>query len=73
MSDFFRELIGIKCDFETPDDSYEGYILKDLSGNWIVIEDENESLYLNLAFVISIRVSEDEAPKKSIFAFGKGE
>ena len=31
MSDFFRELIGVKCNFATDDGEYRNYVLRDLS------------------------------------------
>ena len=64
MSDFFKELIGVKCDFETYDDTYYEYVLKDASGDWILIEDEEESLYLNLRYVISIKATPHNLQKQ---------
>ena len=69
MSDFFKELIGVKCDFETDDDTYYEYVLKDASGDWILIEDEEESLYLNLRYVISIKISQEDSDEESSKGF----
>lgn len=55
MSDFFRELIGTKCNFVTTECEYNDYTLMDLSGEWIVIEKDTVSVYLNLRHVISIK------------------
>lgn len=60
MSDFFRELIGVKCNFITTEGEYRGYSLMDLSSDWIVIEKGNDSVYLNLRHVISIKFAADE-------------
>ena len=57
MSDFFRELIGVKCNFATNDGEYRNYVLRDISNEWIVVEKGGESVYLNLAHVISIKVA----------------
>lgn len=57
MSDFFRELIGVKCNFATADGEYRNYVLRDISNEWIVVEKGGESVYLNLAHVISIKVA----------------
>ena len=57
MSDFFRELIGVKCNFATADGEYRNYVLRDISNDWIVVEKGAESVYLNLAHIISIKVS----------------
>ena len=70
MSDFFRELIGVRCDFSTTDENYNDFVLKDVSGEWIVIEDDDESVYLNLRHVISVKISsmeEEKETKKSFF------
>ncbi|SFC74457.1 hypothetical protein [Ruminococcus albus] len=63
MSDFFRELIGVKCNFATNDGEYRNYVLRDISNEWIVVEKGAESVYLNLSHVISIKVanSKEEA------------
>lgn len=71
MSDFFRELIGVKCDFETEDNSYDGYVVKDISGDWIFVEDADESIYLNLRHVVSVKISEDDNSVRKFFGFGK--
>ena len=76
MNEMIRNLIGQKCDFETYDDDYYDYILKDVSGDWILIEDEEESLYLNLRYVVSIQISQeenDEESSKGFFRKRKGE
>lgn len=75
MSDFFRELIGVKCDFTTAEgEDYYEYVLKDISGEWVVIEDDDESIYLNLRYVISIEISsDDDKPKKGFFGKRKDE
>ena len=57
MSDFFRELIGVKCNFATDDGEYRNYVLRDISNEWIVVEKGAESVYLNLSHVISIKVA----------------
>ena len=57
MSDFFRELIGVKCNFATADGEYRNYVLRDISNDWIVVEKGPESVYLNLSHVISIKVA----------------
>lgn len=57
MSDFFRELIGVKCNFVTDEGDYRNYILRDVSSDWIVIEKDLSSVYLNLRHVISIKIS----------------
>lgn len=67
MSDFFRELIGVKCDFETEDASYKDYVVKDISGEWIYIENKEQALYLNLSHVISAKVSKGEEFSRGIF------
>ncbi|HCJ41358.1 MAG TPA: hypothetical protein DHV89_07545 [Ruminococcus sp.] len=59
MSDFFRELIGVKCNFSTTDGEYRNYVLRDISNDWIVIEKAAESIYLNLSHIISIKVAAD--------------
>ncbi|EGC04616.1 DUF2642 domain-containing protein [Ruminococcus albus] len=59
MSDFFRELIGVKCNISTTDGEYRNYVLRDISNDWIVIEKAAESTYLNLAHIISIKVAAD--------------
>ncbi|MBQ8965144.1 hypothetical protein [Ruminococcus sp.] len=59
MSDFFRELIGVKCNFATTDGEYRNYVLRDISNDWIVIEKNAESVYLNLSHVASIKVAAD--------------
>ena len=46
MSDFFRELIGVKCNFATNDGEYRNYVLRDISNEWIVVEKGTESVYL---------------------------
>ena len=63
MSDFFRELMGVKCNFATSDGEYRNYVLRDISNEWIVIEKGDDAVYLNLAHVFSIKVasSQDEA------------
>ena len=63
MSDFFRELIGVKCNFATADGEYRNYVLRDILNEWIVVEKGTESVYLNLSHVISIKVAtnKDEA------------
>lgn len=65
MSDFFRELIGVKCNFATDDGEYRNYVLRDLSNDWIVVERDAESIYLNLRHVISIKVAN---PKEEGYA-----
>lgn len=57
MSDFFRELIGVKCNFSTTDGEYRNYVLRDISNEWIVIEKGTESVYLNLSHIVSIKVA----------------
>lgn len=57
MSDFFRELMGVKCNFATTDGEYRNYVLRDISNEWIVVEKGNDAVYLNLAHVVSIKVS----------------
>ncbi len=59
MTEFFKELMGVNCDFVTAEKNYCGYILKDISGEWIVIEDGSESVYLNLNHVYSIKLSQN--------------
>lgn len=59
MTEFFKELVGVKCDFVTSEKNYYGYILKDISGEWIAVEDASESVYLNLNHVFSIRLSQN--------------
>ncbi|SEK46539.1 hypothetical protein [Ruminococcus albus] len=60
MSDFFRELIGVKCNFATNDGEYRNYVLRDISNEWIVVEKGAESVYLNLSHVISIKVANNK-------------
>ena len=57
MSDFFRELIGVSCNFVTDEGEYRNYVLRDLSSDWIVIERDENSVYLNLRHVISIKIA----------------
>lgn len=57
MSDFFRELMGVKCDFSTSDGEYRNYALRDISNDWIVVEKGDDAVYLNLSHVISIKLS----------------
>lgn len=58
MSDFFRELIGVKCNFETAKGDYKSYTLMDVSNDWIAIDKEGITIYLNLRHVVSITVAE---------------
>lgn len=61
MSNFFRELIGAKCNFVTSEGEYRGYTLKDVSSDWIVIGKDTDEVYLNLRHIISIKIaSKDE-------------
>lgn len=60
MSNFFRELIGAKCNFVTTEGEYRSYILKDLSSDWIVIGRDTDEVYLNLRHIISIKISHDD-------------
>lgn len=57
MSDFFRELMGVKCNFSTSDGEYRNYVLRDISNEWIVVEKNDDAVYLNLSHVISIKVA----------------
>ena len=57
MSDFFRELMGVTCNFSTTDGEYRNYVLRDISNEWIVVEKGDDSVYLNLSHVVSIKVA----------------
>ncbi|MBR1864001.1 MAG: hypothetical protein IJ806_07945 [Ruminococcus sp.] len=57
MSDFFRELINVKCNFVTKEGTFSDYTLVDVSSDWVAIEKDTETIYLNLRHVISVQVA----------------
>ena len=57
MSDFFRELINVKCNFVTKEGTFSYYTLLDVSSDWVAIEKDTETIYLNLRHVISVQVA----------------
>ncbi len=65
MYDLITRFIGKKCEINTVDDYFEG-VVKEVSGNVLVVFDEYEEkdVYLNLIQLISICEEDSEIKKE---------
>ncbi len=63
MNNAITNLVGKSCKIECEDNYYEA-VIKDIKGDWIVVEEDDETIYLNSYKVRSITPVEDTASAK---------